>query len=657
METMETPMRNVLLALPWLVLAQAALAQRPSLPELTAAAADTVRSLDLGGAGFAAVLRGRVVHQSVHGAFAADQVEPIDAASTWLAVATVMSLADEGQLDLDVSVGRYLSEFDHPEKRRITLRQCLACLAGLHPRVSGLERAESMADVARILADAPVRSDLGTEFVHGGVTFQVAACAAERVSGKSWHELFRTRIAGPLGMKRTTFGRMQPPGAEAGSTPVPWVWGGAVSTLEDYARFVAMLANGGEFEGVRVLSRKSVGDMFADQDRSRRLRVSSELFGSRDVRYGLGTWIEYWDEHGRAQRGSDPGAFGWTGWVDPDAGVGGVFAVRHRAEPVLRELPHLQDLVRELLTETGRGADHEITLDHGGRKRSYLLHVPPQAELAQRVGDKLPLVLVLHGGGGNGQQAAESTGFSALADREGFVVAYPDGTGRLPRRLLTWNSGGIPVWAVEHDIDDVGFLKAVVRDVQGRLPIDADRVHATGISNGGMMVHRLAREAADVFAAVAPVSGAMNFTAADSAQPISVLIVHGTADRHVRYGGGEPLRATGRAGERTDASVADAARYYVLRNGLADEPRTETEGKVKTETWDRTASGTPARARVQVVTLDGGGHAWPGGRRARHLGADAPFDWPASERIWEFFAQARRQPAPGAPAAGPGRGR
>jgi polyhydroxybutyrate depolymerase len=92
--------------------------------------------------------------------------------------------------------------------------------------------------------------------------------------------------------------------------------------------------------------------------------------------------------------------------------------------------------------------------------------------------------MVLHGGGGSGEQVRESTGLAEAGVRAGFVVVFPDGTGPLRTRLLTWNSGGIPVYAAEHDVDDVAFLRAVVADVQRRVPIDAARVFATGHSNG-----------------------------------------------------------------------------------------------------------------------------------------------------------------------------
>ena len=114
-----------------------------------------------------------------------------------------------------------------------------------------------------------------------------------------------------------------------------------------------------------------------------------------------------------------------------------------------------------------------------------------------------------------------------------------------------------------------------------------------------------------------------------------VMIVHGTADLHVRYDGGKPERSMGRAGRRVDAAVADAAKYYRTRNGLTGEPETTVDGGVRIETWQADERTLP----VCVVTIGGGGHAWPGGTRGNYLGADEPVAWDATVAIWGFFAQ------------------
>src|SRR4051812_43908742 len=143
--------------------------------------------------------------------------------------------------------------------------------------------------------------------------------------------------------------------------------------------------------------------------------------------------------------------------------------------------------------------DHTRTVEVGGQARPYLLHVPP-AHDARR---PTPVVLALHPFATNGPMMARISGLSGTADRDGFLVAYPNGTGTGP--MLRWNvgrpAGGGP--------DDVGYLAGVLDDVASITNVDRKRVYATGFSNGAMMCYRLASELSDRIAAVAPVAGVM----------------------------------------------------------------------------------------------------------------------------------------------------
>lgn len=620
-----------LLPVPFAVVASMLSAPAQELPPVAAAMRQIAGELRLEGAGLVVLRADGELHRSTHGQLAADTVLPIASASKWLAVATILTLADEGLLDLDVPVGRYVKEFDRDDKRALTLRLCLSCTGGLPPQLSDRMRGWDMQRFAEAAADVGMRDNPRRSFAYGGLGFQVAAVAAERVTGKSWHELFAERIAAPLGLRHTKFGALQPIADEPGTAALPWVAGGAVSTLDDYARFLRMLAADGRVGDRQVLAASSVQAMWRDQV-PELVEVRAVGFDADDVRYGLGTWIERLEDGGT--RVSDPGAFGFTPWLDLDLGVAGVFAVQDRVRRILPRLRSLQQVVRGTAqSPLVAGHSETVTLDHGGRTRRYHLHVPPGAEGAAG----LPLLLVLHGGGGDGERIRATSGLVELAVRQGFVVAFADGTGPAGR-LLTWNSGGIHVYAAAHDVDDVGFLRAVVADVQRRVPIDARRVFAAGHSNGGMMCHRLAREAADVFAGIAVVAGAMNFTAADAPSPIAVLVVHGTDDGHVRYDGGAPKEAVGRAGERTDASVQQAIDYYLARNDLLGYPETQQDGKVRIDDYRKPRGERQDTAPVRVITLDGGGHAWPGARTAPRAVADRPFPFDASAAIVTFFA-------------------
>src|SRR5579859_6759791 len=174
--------------------------------------------------------------------------------------------------------------------------------------------------------------------------------------------------------------------------------------------------------------------------------------------------------------------------------------------------------------------DAQLTLHYGDRERTYLLHLPEPLP-----NKPLPLVVVLHGGGGSAESAAKMTGFDAEADKDGFIAVYPNGTDKIRPLLnamgkpgfLTWNAGGCCGYARDQDVDDVGFIRSVVAQVVKDNAADPERVYATGISNGGMMAYRLACEASDLFAAIAPVSGVQDVTSCKPAQPVSVFHIHG----------------------------------------------------------------------------------------------------------------------------------
>jgi len=279
--------------------------------------------------------------------------------------------------------------------------------------------------------------------------------------------------------------------------------------------------------------------------------------------------------------------------------------------------------------------DYSETLEWGGRTRSYLVHVPPGE-------GKRPAVLVFHGGGGNARQAARMSGMNGIADREGFLAVYPNGTGRLGRWLLTWNSGYCCAYALRHGVDDVGFVRRLIGELVSRYGADPDRIYVTGMSNGGMMAHRLAAELSDLVAAAAPVAGSIGGKASERApeyvipkprRPVAMVILHGKKDRHLRYEGGEPVITL--TPGRMDLPVSAAVEFWVKKNGCAPEPVREAavEGHVVKETYTGCRDG----ADVVLYTLEHGGHVWPGSRRPRLWSDDACRKFPASEVIWEFF--------------------
>ena len=172
---------------------------------------------------------------------------------------------------------------------------------------------------------------------------------------------------------------------------------------------------------------------------------------------------------------------------------------------------------------------------HQNRKRTYHLHLPENFSDFETYS----LVMVLHGGAANAEYAARMSEMRELADKENFIVVYPNGTGIYEHAVLTWNAGICCVYAKEHEIDDVGFLEKLIDKLIAEYPIDKNRVFITGISNGAMMAHRLACEISEKIRAIAPVAGMLNYDEKEPTTSVSVLAIHGTADEHAPYGGGQ----------------------------------------------------------------------------------------------------------------------
>jgi polyhydroxybutyrate depolymerase len=283
-----------------------------------------------------------------------------------------------------------------------------------------------------------------------------------------------------------------------------------------------------------------------------------------------------------------------------------------------------------LAAGTAVAADVERTVVSGGATRSYRVHIPPSLPADAPV----PVVLVLHGGGGNARNAAAMTGMDAAADRNGFLAVYPNGSGFLRDRLLTWNAGACCGWAVQEKVDDTAFVRRALDALSDEWRVDGRRVFATGISNGGMMSYRLGCELADRIAAIAPVAGALDVSPCRPSRPVSVIAFHGTADEHVLYEGGVPKKQTDRR-PRTDASVAASVGFFAERDGCAGGRKREEKGNVVRETWTGCAEGTG----VVLVTIRGGGHAWPGGAKGTPWADEPSREADATAEIWDFFSR------------------
>ncbi len=268
------------------------------------------------------------------------------------------------------------------------------------------------------------------------------------------------------------------------------------------------------------------------------------------------------------------------------------------------------------------------TIQVGDTERAYWIHIPPSHEVTPG----MPLVIVLHGGGGSGPQAERSYGWTPKSDREGFIVVYPDGTGPAKDKLLTWNAGACCGQAMDQKVDDVAFIRALVAHLLATYKINPKKVYATGLSNGGMMSYRLGCEASDIFAAIGPVAGALNCETCTPQKPVSVVAVHGKKDQNVKFEGGSPERKFDNH-PRTDKSVAESTGFWIKHNGCAEAPKTESREGVTISTHE----GGRDKTAVKIYAITEGGHSWPGGLRGSRLLDETSKAINATDEIWEFF--------------------
>ena len=291
----------------------------------------------------------------------------------------------------------------------------------------------------------------------------------------------------------------------------------------------------------------------------------------------------------------------------------------------------------------GNKAEHIIV---NGLQRTYLIHTP-----VSDFNHPMPIVFVLHGGGGTGAKMIKLTygGFNKLADNKGFIVVYPDGFEK------NWNDGRSMAEAnyetFKNNTDDAGFISALIDDLIKKYNADAKRVFVTGISNGAMMSYRLGCELSGKIAAIAPVAGNIPENFIKQCKPsnsVSVLAINGDSDPLVPFNGGD---VTGPFGKRKLGKVLSAhesVMFWVKNNECSPDP-------IITDVPDKNPDdGTRVQkqqfingrdnSEVILYSIKNGGHTWPGGYQ--YLGewivGRTCRDMNAAEVIWEFFERHER---------------
>lgn len=285
----------------------------------------------------------------------------------------------------------------------------------------------------------------------------------------------------------------------------------------------------------------------------------------------------------------------------------------------------------------------------GETQRDYLEHIPAKLD----IGKPAPLLLLFHGGGGSAKQAKNTYGFDRIADKHGVVIAFPNAIDG------HWNDGRESEKFKEHDatIDDVAYAMKVISDMQRRHKIDATRIYAVGLSNGGMFVQRLAIEQTNSFAAVASIISSIPEPLKESFAPevpLSVLFMNGTEDPIVPYAGGEvvlnlfPRLAREQPSRGHVLSTEESAALWAKRAGLTGEPtikqlpdlKRRDDSTIEVHTW----SDEESNHEVVLYRVLGGGHTLPGRKSrmpARVVGKTCR-DINAQEAIWSFLAPKRR---------------
>jgi polyhydroxybutyrate depolymerase len=265
--------------------------------------------------------------------------------------------------------------------------------------------------------------------------------------------------------------------------------------------------------------------------------------------------------------------------------------------------------------------DHDLRMG----ARTYRLHVP-----AGLPAGPVPLVVGLHSALGSGGVMELLSRLDRVADRERFLVAYPDGQ---PAGARVWNAGDC---CNRSRADDVGFLAGLIDHLVATQRADPARVYVTGVSNGAMMAYRLACQRAGKIAAIAPVAGAMTYQPCRPARRVPVMIFHGSADLAVPEAGGA-LRTLGMRG--AFPSQAQIVRTWSRLNGVPEPDRISYQkGR-----GQRGGVVCRAAARDLVVycRIAGGGHTWPGGTPVP-AGGLTSMNIDASAAMWDFFKVIRR---------------
>lgn len=253
--------------------------------------------------------------------------------------------------------------------------------------------------------------------------------------------------------------------------------------------------------------------------------------------------------------------------------------------------------------------DAQRTLKVGDLDRGYFLHIPPGLDDQQQV----PLLFFFHGFSESGFQARLYTGFDQIANASGFIVVYPDGSGSPGG--YSWNAAGCCGYALERNVDDEAFVRAILADVSTIAHIDPKRTYTAGFSNGALLSYRLACTMSDIFAAAAPAGGVLMYSPCKPQEPVSIVHIHGMKDNVVPMDGG--------GSDINFPAVKDSLTAWAKLDGCSGAETVEKNRVITHTVYGTCVSG----VSVELYTIDGIGHTWP----SRYIA-------PISQTVWDFLA-------------------
>jgi polyhydroxybutyrate depolymerase len=286
-----------------------------------------------------------------------------------------------------------------------------------------------------------------------------------------------------------------------------------------------------------------------------------------------------------------------------------------------------------LFTDVLHSKDLERTMLVDGIERLYIIHKPKNYSGTERI----PLVMVLHGGGGNAKHMVKFSGFNEISDKENFLAVYPEGYEK------NWSDGRIGD-ELPTKRDDVKFISILLDTLIANYNIDTTRIFSTGISNGGFFSIYLAYRLSARILAVAPICANIPENYKNDFKldhPVSMMLINGTGDKLVKYDGGPVGFKDGDRGY--SISTDETIRLWVEQDGCVKSPTVEdmpnNNLSDKCKAVKETHSGGKSSTDVVLIKITGGGHTWPGGSQylPKFLVGAICKDFKAEEVVWEFF--------------------